>query len=99
MRIFIYILIMAGVTYLIRMLPFTVFRKKIKSQFAKSFLYYIPYTVLAAMTIPAIFTSTGDMLSASIGTLIAVVLAFFDLPLIVVALSASLGAYITMLIS
>lgn len=99
MRIFIYILIMAGVTYLIRMLPFTVFRKKIKSQFAKSFLYYIPYTVLAAMTIPAIFTSTGDMLSASIGTLIAVVLAFFDLPLIVVALSASLGAYITMLIT
>ncbi len=97
MRIFIYILIMAGVTYLIRMLPFTVFRKKIKSQFAKSFLYYIPYTVLAAMTIPAIFTSTGDILSASIGTLIAVVLAFFDLPLIVVALSASLGAYITML--
>lgn len=99
MRIFIYILIMAGVTYLIRMLPFTVFRKKIKSQFAKSFLYYIPYTVLAAMTIPAIFTSTGDMFSASIGTLIAVVLAFFDLPLIVVALSASLGAYITMLIT
>lgn len=99
MRVFIYILIMAGVTYLIRMLPFTVFRKKIKSQFAKSFLYYIPYTVLAAMTIPAIFTSTGDMLSASIGTLIAVVLAFFDLPLIVVALSASLGAYITMLIT
>lgn len=99
MRIFIYILIMAGVTYLIRMLPFTVFRKKIKSQFAKSFLYYIPYTVLAAMTIPAIFTSTGDMLSASIGTAIAVVLAFFDLPLIVVALSASLGAYITMLIT
>ncbi|MBQ7132180.1 MAG: AzlD domain-containing protein [Oscillospiraceae bacterium] len=97
MRLFIYILIMAGVTYLIRMLPFTLFRKEIKSKFLKSFLYYIPYTVLAAMTIPAIFSSTGDMLSATVGTIVAVILAFFDLPLIVVALAASLAAYITMI--
>lgn len=98
MRLFIYILIMAGVTYLIRMLPFTLFRRQIKSKFLKSFLFYIPYTVLAAMTIPAIFTSTGDMLSATVGTVVAVLLAFFDLPLIVVALAASLAAYITMIL-
>ena len=97
MRLFIYILIMALVTYLIRMLPFTLFRKEIKSKFLKSFLYYIPYTVLAAMTIPAIFSSTGDMLSATVGTIVAVILAFFDLPLIVVALAAALAAYITMI--
>lgn len=97
MRIFIYLLIMATVTYLIRMLPFTLFRKQIKSKFLKSFLFYIPYTVLAAMTIPAIFTSTGDLLSAIVGTAVAVILAFFDLPLIAVALSAALAAYITML--
>lgn len=97
MRLFVYILIMAGVTYLIRMLPFTLFRKQIKSKFLKSFLYYIPYTVLAAMTIPAIFSSTGDMLSATVGTIVAVILAFFDLPLIVVALAAALAAYITMI--
>ena len=98
MRLFVYILIMALVTYLIRMLPFTLFRKEIKSKFLKSFLYYIPYTVLAAMTIPAIFSSTGDMLSATAGTIVAVILAFFDLPLIVVALAAALAAYITMIL-
>ncbi len=90
----VYILVMAGVTYIIRMIPFTFFKKKIKSQFVKSFLQYIPYAVLSAMTIPAIFYSTGNITSAIVGTLIAIVLAFFDLPLIVVALSASLASYI-----
>ena len=55
MTLVIYIAVMAGVTYLIRMIPFTFFRKKIKSRFFRSFLYYIPYAVLSAMTIPAIF--------------------------------------------
>lgn len=98
MSIAIYILVMAGVTYLIRMIPFTMFRKKIKSEFFRSFLYYIPYAVLSAMTIPAIFYSTGDMLSAVIGTIAAVVLAYFNMPLIVVALAASAAALITTLI-
>lgn len=89
-----YILVMAGVTYIIRMIPFTFFKKKIKSQFVKSFLRYIPYAVLSAMTIPAIFYSTGNIAAATVGTLAAIVLAFFDLPLIVVALSASLASYI-----
>lgn len=98
MSIAVYIAVMAIVTYLVRMIPFTVFRKKIKSQFFRSFLHYIPYAVLSAMTIPAIFYSTGDMLTAVIGTVTAVVLAYFNMPLIVVALAASAAALITGLI-
>lgn len=89
------IIVMAGVTYLIRMIPFSFFRKKIKSRFFRSFLYYIPYAVLSAMTIPAIFYSTGNMITAIVGTIIAVILAYLNLPLIVVALSASAAALIT----
>lgn len=98
MSIVLYIGVMALVTYLVRVVPFTVFRKKIKSRFLKSFLYYIPYAILSAMTIPAIFYSTGNITTAAVGTVIAVVLAYFDLPLIAVALAASAGALITGLI-
>ena len=83
MSIAIYIAVMAGVTYLVRMIPFTVFRKKIKSQFFRSFLHYIPYAVLSAMTIPAIFYSTGDMVTATIGTVVAVVLAFLGVLILI----------------
>ena len=89
MTIAIYIAVMAGVTYLIRVIPFTLFRKKITSPFIRSFLSYIPYAVLTAMTVPAIFYSTGNAVSAIIGTAVAVILAFFGKPLIVVALSAA----------
>ena len=95
MSIAIYIAVMAGVTYLIRAIPFGFFRKKITSKFLRSFLYYIPYAVLSAMTIPAIFYSTGNMTTAVVGTITALILAFFNLPLIVVALSASLTAFLT----
>ena len=94
MKLFLYMLVMAGVTYLIRMIPFTLFRKKIKSPFFRSFLYYVPYAVLAAMTIPAIFYSTESTASSVIGTLVAVALAYFGKPLIVVALSSALAAFI-----
>ena len=86
---------MALVTYLIRMIPFAFFNKKIKSRFLKSLLYYIPYAVLSAMTIPAIFYSTGNMISAVAGTVAAVLLAYFGAPLIVVALAAAFSAFIT----
>ena len=99
MPVYVYIILMAGVTYIIRMLPFTFFRKKIESKFVRSFLMYIPYAVLSAMTIPSIFRSTGNVVTAVVGTVVAVVLAFFDLPLIVVALSASLAAFLTGLIA
>lgn len=94
MSIWIYIAVMAVVTYLIRVLPFAFFRKKIESKFIKSFLFYVPYAVLSAMTIPAIFYSTGNIITAVAGTAVALVLAYFDLPLIVVALAASGAAFI-----
>ncbi len=95
MSVAIYIFVMAAVTYLIRMIPFTFFRKKIKSRFFRSFLYYIPYAVLSAMTIPAIFYSTGNIITAVAGTAVAVVLAYFNLPLIIVALAAAGTAFVT----
>lgn len=93
MSLVIYIAVMACVTYLIRMIPFAAFRKQIKSRFFRSFLYYVPYAVLTAMTIPAIFYATGSMATAALGTAVAVILAYFDMPLIVVALAASAAAY------
>ena len=98
LRVLFMILVMASVTYLIRMLPFVIFRKKIKSQFLQSFLYYIPYGVLSAMTIPYIFYSTGSMVSAIVGTLVAVLLALKDKSLIIVAVVACLSAYLTDLV-
>ena len=95
MSIALYILVMAGVTYLIRMIPFTLFRKQIQSRFIRSLLYYLPYAVLSAMTIPAIFYSTGDVTTAAVGTLVTLVLAYFKQPLIVVALAAAAAALVT----
>lgn len=88
MTMFGYLAVMAGVTYLIRAVPLVLFRKKIKNRFIQSFLYYIPYAVLAAMTIPAIFTSTGNIYSALAGLAVALVVAFFEKGLVTVALSA-----------
>lgn len=95
MSIVLYIAVMALVTYFVRVVPLTLFRRKIKSVFLKSFLYYIPYAILSAMTFPAIFYSTGNLVTAAVGTAAALVLAYFDLPLIVVALAASALALIT----
>ena len=94
MKTALYIFVMALVTYLIRMIPFTLFRKKIRSRFFRSFLYYIPFTVLAAMTIPEIFYSTGDIITATVGTAVAVILSYLNLPLIAVALAAAAAAFI-----
>lgn len=98
MSIVAYIAVMAVTTYLIRVIPFAAVRGKIKSRFINSVLYYIPYAVLSAMTFPAIFFATGSVVTSSVGTAIALVMAYFDLPLIVVALSSSAGAFITALI-
>ena len=83
------IAIMALMTYLIRVTPMVVFRKKIENNRIKSFLYYIPYTVLAAMTFPAIFSSTSSPTGATIGCIVAVLLAYFKRGLLVVALGAA----------
>lgn len=95
MKTFVYIAVMAGVTYLIRVIPFTMFRNKIRSPFFRSFLHYIPYAVLSAMTIPAIFTSTGSVTTSLVGTAVAIVLAYYGKPLIIVALAASLAALVS----
>ncbi len=94
MTLVIYMVIMALVTYLMRMIPFTFFRIQVKSLFVKNVLYYLPYAVLSAMTIPAIFYSTGSITTAAIGTAVALVLAYKGLPLIVVALAAAVIALV-----
>ena len=99
MSIVAYIAVMAVTTYLIRVVPFVAVRGKIKSRFLNSVLYYIPYAVLSAMTFPAIFFATGDVISSAVGTAAALVLAYFDLPLIVVALASSAGAFLTGLLT
>ncbi|MBQ0066087.1 MAG: AzlD domain-containing protein [Firmicutes bacterium] len=98
MRLVIYLVLMAGVTYLIRMIPFALFTKKIESRFIKSFLYYVPYAVLSAMTFPAIFYSTGNTLSATIGTIVALILAYFNCSLTTVALSAAVAVLVVLFI-
>ncbi len=82
------VLVMAVVTYLIRLIPFVLFKNKIKSQFIKSLLYYIPYAVLSAMTFPSIFFVTRNFITASAGTIVAVVASISKRSLVVVALLA-----------
>lgn len=93
-EIILYVAVMAGVTYLIRMIPFAAFRKKVKSRFIRSFLAYVPYAVLSAMTIPWVLESTGDALSAGAGFAVAVVLSYKGFSLLTAALSASLAAFV-----
>lgn len=88
------IAVMAIVTYIIRALPITLFRREIKSKWLKAFLYYIPYAVLGAMTFPVIFFSTGSVITASVGFLAAFIAAFFDTGLTVTALTAVIAAYV-----
>ena len=90
-----YLIVMAGVTYLIRMLPMTVFRREIKSVFVRSFLHYVPYAVLAAMTLPGILYSTSSMISAITGMLAAVYLAYQNKGLLIVALGAVFVVFVT----
>lgn len=85
-----YLIVMAGVTYLVRMLPLTVFRKEIKSVFVKSFLHYVPYAVLGAMTFPDVLYSTGSLWTALAGLIVAVVMAWRGRSLLSVAIGACL---------
>ncbi len=82
----IYLLIMAGSTYLIRTIPFAAVKNKIKNRFIRSFLHYIPYTALAVMTFPAAFYATGNIYGAAAGIVVAVILALFGRSLTTVAL-------------
>lgn len=95
---FLALFVMAGITYLVRMLPFVLFRKKIKNNFLKSFFYYIPYAVLAAMTLPAILYSTSSIPSAAAGLAVALLLAFFERGLLTVAVGSCLAAFVVQLL-
>lgn len=93
-----YLLTMVIVTYLIRAVPLVLVRKKVTNIYVKSFLAYIPYSVLAAMTFPAILYSTNDMISAMTGFVVACTMAFFDKGLVKVAVGATLTVIIVELI-
>lgn len=95
MNIYVYIATMALTTYLIRVLPLTIFRKPIKSRFLRSFLHYVPYACLTAMTFPAILSSTASLISGAAALLVAVLLAYRGKSLIVVAVSSSAAVLIT----
>jgi branched-subunit amino acid transport protein len=89
------ILLMALVTYLPRMLPVAIFRKEIKSNYIKSFLHYVPYAVLGALTFPDIFYSTNSIATAVCGTVVALILAYRQKSLVIVALGAIITVYLT----
>lgn len=93
-NIYIYIFVMAIVTYCIRMLPLTLIRKEIHSPFIRSFLAYVPYAALAAMTFPAILYSTGSMISAAAGLVTALIISYMGKSLVTVAGSACLAVFI-----
>ena len=92
------VFVMALVTYLIRMIPFVFFRKRITSRFINSLLYYVPYAVLSAMTFPAIFYATGNVISATVGTVVALIASMSKRSLVVVASLAVVAVLVCNLI-
>ena len=88
-----YLLVMFGVTYLIRVLPFVAFHRKIENKYVRSFLAYIPYTVLGAMTFPAVLYATGSMVAAAAGVAAAFAAAYRGKVLFTVAVRASAVAF------
>ena len=96
--VYVYIGIMALVTYLIRVIPLTVFHRKIENRYVQSFLYYVPYTCLTAMTFPAILYATESVASALAGVAAAGVLAYRGKSLVTVAAAACAAAFVAELL-
>ena len=94
MTLYQYILTMALTTYLIRVLPLTIFRKPIKSRFLRSFLHYVPTACLTAMTFPAILTATDHVISGAVGLVVGIFLAFRKKSLIVVAVASCVTVFL-----
>lgn len=94
MSIYLYVLVMALTTYLIRAIPLTLLKKPIKNRFVRSFLHYVPVSCLTAMTFPAILFAGDHMLSGMIATLVGIILAFKNQSLIVVALATSATVFV-----
>lgn len=95
---FVAVILMAFVTYVPRALPVALCRREIKSNYIKSFLHYVPFAVLGSLTFPEVFYSTGDMLTATAGTVVALILAYFNRSLVVVAAGAIITVFVTGLI-
>ncbi|SHI26435.1 AzlD domain-containing protein [Desulfosporosinus lacus] len=91
---YLYILVMAGVTYLIRLIPLIFMRKEIRNVYLKSFLYYVPYVTLAVMTFPAILSATANLWSALAGFSVALILAYSGGSLFKVSILACLSVFI-----
>ena len=87
-NIYLYILVVAAVTYLIRVLPLTLIRREIKNRFIRSFLYYVPYVTLAAMTFPAMIHATDSVWSGLAALVVGILMAWFSGNLFLVAFSA-----------
>lgn len=94
MSFYIYVAVMAVVTYLIRMVPLVLMDREIKNTFIKSFLYYVPYAALASMTFPAILFSTTQLAAAVAGLAVAIFMAFREKGLLLVALGACVAVFI-----
>lgn len=94
MSIYIYVLVMAVTTYLIRALPLTLLKKPIRSRFLRSFLHYVPTACLTAMTFPAILTATDHVISGAAGLVVGVLLALKNKSLIVVAVASCATVFI-----
>ena len=94
MSIYIYVLVMAVTTYLIRALPLTLFKKPIRSRFLRSFLHYVPTACLTAMTFPAILTATDHMVSGAAGLVVGILLALKNKSLIVVAVASCVTVFL-----
>jgi branched-subunit amino acid transport protein len=93
-NVYIYIAIMAVVTYLIRVLPLTLIRREIKNRFIRSFLYYVPYVTLAVMTFPAILHATNSIWSGLAALVVGIVLAWLGQSLLTVAVAACVVVYV-----
>ena len=91
---FLYLLILAGSTYLIRVIPFVAIKNKINNRFIRSFLAYSPYAVLTAMTIPAVFYATNWWAGAAAGLIVAVIFALKEKGLTVVAIAACVAVFV-----
>ena len=94
----IYLLVKAGITYLISMIPMVLIKNKIKNKYVLSFLYYVPYTVLSVMTIPAIFYATSSVYSAVAGFLAAMVMAYFGKSLLKVAATSCVVVFVVVFV-
>lgn len=93
------IAVMAIVTYIIRLIPLTFFRKKITNPYVKAFLKFVPYAVLSAMTFPDVFSSSGSIISAVIGVIVAFILAYKNKGLLTVSIASCVAVFVVEAVS